>query len=343
MTSVSGEFRISNDALDDPAELRRRMADEGYLFIKGLQNRNQVMSLRRDMLGVMMRAGWLVEGTDPMDGIADISRRCAEGDAEYTPVYHEVYKLQSFHESGHWPEVVEVIEKIVDGPVLPHPCKIARLWFPQYTDHTTPVHQDFVHFQGSFDTWTSWSPVGDCPVELGPLALIPGSHKVNKVMDHHFSLGAGSLAIETDDLTGEWLSNDFEAGDTLLFHSLTVHQALPNITEDRIRVSLDNRFQAFGIPIAEQMLVPHLSNLTKGYGWKDVYESWSSDALQYYWQEYDLEVLAKIETWAEIGFNEAVELAKGGDTRARLQLERIVKRDLGGERTERAAQVLADL
>ena len=51
---------------------------------------------------------------------------------------------------------------------MPHPMKITRLWFPQYTDHTTPFHQDFVHFQSNLEVITVWTPVGDCPMELGP-------------------------------------------------------------------------------------------------------------------------------------------------------------------------------
>ena len=154
MSRVAGPFRVSNDILDDPAALRERIADEGYLFLRGLQDKDKLRALRRDMLEVMMAGGWLVAGTDPSDGIASIEARCAEGDVEYTGVYHDVYKLESFHRSGHWDEIVDVIAKIVDGHVLPHPSKIARLWFPQYTEHTTPIHQDFVHFQGSYDTYT---------------------------------------------------------------------------------------------------------------------------------------------------------------------------------------------
>jgi hypothetical protein len=37
-------------------------------------------------------------------------------------------------------------------------------------------------------------------------------------------------------------------GDALIFPSLTVHQALPNLTQDRLRVSLDNRYQALSQP-----------------------------------------------------------------------------------------------
>ena len=54
------------------------------------------MALRRDMLEVIEQGGWLMPGTDPMDGIADPAKGCAEGDPEYTDVYCEVYKLSRF-------------------------------------------------------------------------------------------------------------------------------------------------------------------------------------------------------------------------------------------------------
>ena len=169
------ELRVSNDAMNDSGELRRRILDEGYLFFKKLQSPDKLANLRREMLTVIQQGGWLVAGTDPMDGIADISRQCTEGDVEYTDVYHEVYKLESFHRSAHEPEVLDMMAKVIGKPVLPHPQKIARIWFPKYTAHTTPVHQDFVHFQGNFETYTCWAPVGDCPIELGGLAVYFGN------------------------------------------------------------------------------------------------------------------------------------------------------------------------
>ena len=42
-----------------------------------------------------------------------------------------------------------------------------------------------------------WSPVGECPIELGPLAVLPGSHKIGRVREHHFSLGAGGQALNS--------------------------------------------------------------------------------------------------------------------------------------------------
>ena len=342
MAEVLKELRVSNDAMHDPETLRYRISEEGYLFFKRLQDPDKLWALRREMLTTLQAGGWLVAGTDPMDGIADISRQCTEGDSEYTDVYHEVYKLEAFHRSGHWHEVVDMVEKIVGREVLPHPQKIARLWFPKYTAHTTPVHQDFVHFQGNFQTYTCWAPVGDCPIALGGLAVLPGSHKINKVMDHHFSLGAGSLCVNEDELSGEWHSTDYEVGDTLIFPALTIHKALPNLTEDRLRVSLDNRYQAVDDPIAEHMLEPHL-DIFNALKWEHVYQNWESDELKYYWKDRDLRVLPRDFSYGDKGFQEALELARGGDERAILHLNRAIKRDATTELAQRAAAVLQEV
>ena len=341
MTVGFQEFRVSNDAIDDPEELRRRIDAEGYLFFRALQDPDKLWALRRDILAVCREGGWLREGTDLTAGIAETAHRCTEGDLEYAKVYHEVYKLESFHRAGHWPEVLAMMQQVIGGPVLPHPQKIARLWFPQYAEHTTPIHQDFVHFQGTYQTYTCWTPVGDCPRELGGLAVLPGSHRIDAVHDHHFSLGAGSLAIVPEQLKGQWVTTDYEIGDTLIFGSLMVHQALPNRTADRLRISLDNRYQRLDQPIAAHMLLPHLRThheLT----WDEVYRDWGSPELQYYWRDLDLEVLPKDESWGARGFEEALSLARHGDPGARHHLTRLLKRDPDSDQARAAAAALRD-
>tara|TARA_B100000809_G_scaffold229825_1_gene243717 strand:+ start:1536 stop:2579 length:1044 start_codon:yes stop_codon:yes gene_type:complete len=339
------EFRVSNDALEDAGELRRRIDDDGYLFFRQLQDPGKLLDLRREMLTVMQEGGWLVADTDPSDGIANIDARCTEGDPEYTDVYHRVYSLESFHASGHWPEVLDVIEKVIGRPVMAQPQKVARLWFPKYTDHTTPIHQDFVHFQGSYDNLTCWTPVGDCPSELGGLAVLGGSHKVKRVLEHHFSLGAGSLHVdpsEHEELEDKWFSTNYLAGDTLIFPALTIHMALPNLTEDRLRVSLDNRYQAIDDPIAEHMLDPHLSNFNP-FGWEQVYQDWESDELKYYWKEQPVTVIPRDFSFSDRGFDEAIEMARSGNRHARHHLERFVRRVPDSPDGRRAAELLGEI
>src|SRR5690242_11999100 len=63
-------FRVSDDVLDDAAELRRRLDQEGYLFIRRLVDPEPLWELRAEMLAVLRDGGWLQPGTDPLDGVA---------------------------------------------------------------------------------------------------------------------------------------------------------------------------------------------------------------------------------------------------------------------------------
>ena len=97
-----------------------------------------------------------------------------------------------------------------------------------------------------------WLPLGDCPAEMGGLAIARGSHR-DGVRDFTVSNGAGAMEV-IDPLEGSWVAGPLEAGDVLIFHSLTVHKGLPNRT-DRLRISLDNRYQRASEPICERCRV----------------------------------------------------------------------------------------
>lgn len=342
MATTIKPFKISNDALDDTHELRRRLDDDGYLFVHGLLDATSLWDLRLQMLQVLQEGGWLQAGSHLADGIADVSKKCAEGDPEYIDVYRNVQRLEAFHRLAHAPSILTLMDKIIGEAVLPHPSKVARLWFPQNTLHTTPAHQDFVHFQGTYETYTCWTPVGDCPIELGPLAVLVGSHQSGEIYDHHFALGAGGLGLDTTQMPGEWVSSDFAIGDALIFPSRTVHQALPNVTADRLRVSLDNRYQAQSQPIAEHELHPHLSR-SSGQDWDDIYPYWQSSDLQYYWKDLDLQVVPSDTSRQTKAFDEALELARQGNELARPLLIRIVKRDPDSPQAVAAQEALRAL
>lgn len=327
------ELRVSNDAKNDPEELRRRIDKEGYLFFKQLLNPNNLLELRKQILTTLQEGGWLIAGTNPMDGIADVTQKCTEGDRKYTDVYHKVQKLEALHRSGHWPETLDMIEKIMDGPAMPFPHQVVRLWFPKYIEYTTPIHQDFVHFQGHFENLTVWAPIGDCPIELGGLAVIPGSHKIGKVLDHHFALGAGGLNIHVEEeatrhpeIASGWYTTNYEVGDTLIFPSLTIHKALPNVTEDQMRASLDNRYNPVGQPIAEHMLLPHLDNSGE-LTWEQIYEDWQFDDLKYFWRNYDNPLVPHNTDFYAKGFKDAVDQARAGAAYAIQRLKTIVQND----------------
>ncbi len=79
---------------------------------------------------------------------------------------------------------------------------------------------------------------------------------------------------------GRWRASGFEAGDAIIFHSMMVHKALPNVSTN-LRQSIDNRYQAVHEPIVEASLLPYASVMP----WEEIYAGWSSDRYKYYWKD----------------------------------------------------------
>lgn len=276
-------FHDSTPLLTDPSALREQAAREGYLFFAGLLPREPVLQTRREILEICAQHGFLAEGRALEEAVAAPGVRFREGDPKYMAAYDEIQRLESFHTLAHQPPLLAALRSLFGEEVLVHPRNIARVMFPQNNVHTTPAHQDYVHIQGTEETWTAWIPLGDCPRELGGLEVLPGSHRFG-VLPVRSAYGAGGLGVETDSLGLEWAGGDLHNGDVLLFQSLCVHRGINNNTPDRVRLSVDYRYQGVSRPVTESSLLPHFNRLT----WDEIYRDWQSTEHQYYWRRYPL-------------------------------------------------------
>jgi ectoine hydroxylase-related dioxygenase (phytanoyl-CoA dioxygenase family) len=212
--------------------------------------------------------------------------RHVEPEPEYMAVYDQVMKLESFHALAHDPAMLAMYRELLGEAVLVHPRNIARIIFPRNTKFTTPAHQDYIHIQGTPETFTSWIPLGDCPREFGSLSILAGSHR-RGLLPTHAAYGAGGRGVDTEDLGLTWAEGDFRAGDFVLFHSHAVHRALDNTTSARLRLSVDYRYQGVSQPVVEGSLLPHFARLI----WDEIYTGWRSDRYQYYWRDLPLKVV----------------------------------------------------
>ena len=280
-------FAVSNDLVERPRELRARALQDGYVFCRGLLPEAPIMQVRRDISAILDAVGWLDAGTDPSDAISTQEARLI-GTPEFNPIYDAIQKLESFHTMAHHPALLQVAAGLLGERGMPQPSIIARVLFPDKLEYTTPPHQDFILVQGTPEVWTAWIPLGPCPVDLGGLAVLRGSHN-RGILPVHAEKGAGGLSVEAAWLDGDWVSSPFETGDTLFFHSKTVHRGLPNLAGNRIRLSVDYRYQKMADKIMVKNLGVHQGRVT----WEQVYAGWESDQFQYYWEGYEREVVEK--------------------------------------------------
>jgi ectoine hydroxylase-related dioxygenase (phytanoyl-CoA dioxygenase family) len=201
--------------------------------------------------------------------------------------YRAVQKLELFHTLPHHPKLLSLYRMLFGKEVLPHARHIARMITCHRGVFPTPPHQDFIHIQGTPQTWTCWFPLGNCPREMGSLTALRGSHRKGVVAVTPAN-GAGGLAAILCPNEIDWVEGDFEAGDILTFTSCTVHRALRSRHRDRIRLSCDLRYQALDEEIHEASLKPH-----GDYAWEELYAGWKNHDVQYYWKKHPL----RMATW----------------------------------------------
>ena len=278
-------FTVSNDILDQPDKLREQANKDGYLFFRGLIDADSINNLRQDFLEICHRHGWSKGGESLMKGIRT-GGPFMEGDDGYWPVLDEFQSMESFHAFAHHPAILDMCDTLFGEKTLVHPRNIGRIMFPENTKYTTPAHQDYIHIRGTEETYTGWIPLGTCPEYMGGLTVLEGSHR-SGVYPVKPAFGAGGLGIDTTPLEEDgltWVKGDYEIGDALFFHSHAVHKALPNQSPDRIRLSVDYRYQGWSKPVTEGSLLPHFNRMS----WDEIYKEWDSEQYQYYWNDFEL-------------------------------------------------------
>jgi len=253
MQEATQPYTVSNDIIGDAPALQSRLSADGYLFFKGCGPKEKLLAARRDVAGLLTAAGW-IDPRDPMSTRWSGAGPYTEGEQAYMDVYRKIIHLPSFKAVPEDSVFMQLMSKIVGGDAMLHRLRIGRITFPSNTGQTTAAHQDFHYIRGTPATYTVWQPLGDCPLDLGPLTVLPATHTkgfIEHSEDKSKKYASMGLTEAQLPASGPWLCNDFELGDFVLFHSYTIHKALPNLTSDRLRLSTDNRFQKAGDSISE--------------------------------------------------------------------------------------------
>jgi hypothetical protein len=285
MQSVT-PYEDATPLLNNPAALQQRAAEQGYLFFKGLLPSQPILHLRRLILDRCQARDWLAADSETMDGIPREGFSIVEGnDPEWLALYREILAMRDFHALAMHPAILGALTTLFGEQAIAHSRNIARIMFPRTEETTTPPHQDHFYIGGTQDTWTVWFPLGDCPKELGGLAIVQGSHREG-YLDVQPGRGAGGHQVQVpEDATWAW--DEMRCGDVLMLHSLCIHQGRDNVSGDRLRLSVDYRYQPISHPIRRDSMEPHMGGF--GESWEDLYAEWpGNDPLRYFWKQWDL-------------------------------------------------------
>lgn len=270
-----GPLRASGDALSDMKELRWRFEQDGYLYLPGLLNRSQVLEARLEMLKKLDAAGCLDPDHPMEDGVAHAEFENAfmlELTKDNPPLLSVLYDGP----------MMDLYRQFLGGEVRHFDYTWCRSKPPGETT-ATPPHYDIVFMgRGTQRLYTSWTPLGDMPIEMGGLMILENSHRFEEIKADYGSLdvdayctnypdaadiesgeklwqnpngGAYSLdAVATQaELGSRWLTTEYAMGDLLMFSMYTMHASMDNQT-NRIRLSTDTRYQLASEPVDERWI-----------------------------------------------------------------------------------------
>ena len=281
-----GALRTSIDVIDDREELHRRMASDGYLFLPGYLDREEVQAARTSSLERLAEQGIFAEGY-PLDDAVLKPGQLLRSAQDVPPGNKPLLKLVY---SG---RMIEFYQHFLAGPVT----HFDYTWFRSKSADPAAVsdpHCDVVYMSRgeTRNRYTSWTPLGDVPYEMGGLMILEGSHlqeelratygqtdvdlycenigdtaaimarakaenrdltSAEKEQITWSTMGAYCHSAETarNQVGGRWLTAEYEMGDLLIFTMYTMHTGNDNQT-NRLRISTDTRYQPASDTIDER-------------------------------------------------------------------------------------------
>ena len=271
---LDADLRDSSEHLDDPALLRHRLEQDGYLLIRKLRAPEQVDAARLQILKKMQSMGMLESGTELIAGVVNTGNQGqsttgvrANEDFRRLPAVQALFARAP---------VMDFFDKLLGGPSDTFDFQWMRVAGP---GAASTIHSDIVFMgRGTQQLYTCWTPIGDVSVEMGPVVLCLGSDKIDALRETYWKADVDRDLIEgyfskdpmemVNRFGCKWSTTEFSAGDVLIFGMHILHASLAN-KSNRYRLSVDARYQLATEPFDERWKGPAL---------KKHYNYWRSDA-----------------------------------------------------------------
>lgn len=271
--AMIAELPDSSGLLADPAALRSRLSEDGFVFLRGAIDAAAVHAGRTEVLARLQA----IDEIAPDKEIATGRSRRKELEPDLGRFWQSVSEGPVLRNASHGRDITRVMTAVAGETVRAQDYMFLRVGVP---GRATGVHYDYPFFARAHDrVWTVWMPLGDAPVERGPLVIVEGSHRFSDIIEPMIGFDVardttrkadlGVDALELARVRGtRLLSADFAAGDVVVFGMYLAHGSLDHHDESGVvRVSCDVRWQPARLPMDERYRGPNPAGTTgAGYG-----------------------------------------------------------------------------
>lgn len=251
-----GYMRDANELITNPEALRGRMAEDGYLLIRGLHAKHKVREVLHMMTGNLASNEVLDPRFPPEQCHVKAGARGA-----FLGGNRAMTRSRPFLDLVESPEIMRFFANYFSSDVLTFDYKWLRLVGP---GDFTGAHYDVVYMgRGTPNLLTCWTPITDVEYDRGPLAVLVGGNHEDRLVPTY-----GQMDVDRDHVTGafsndpiemvnlfggQWKTTEYKMGDVVIFGMHTLHGALNNVS-DRFRISTDCRYQRASEPVDERWI-----------------------------------------------------------------------------------------
>lgn len=247
-----GDLLDSGNVASDETEIARRFDRDGYLFLRGLLDTEDVIAARLEILTkyaiigeIDDRAPILEAVAGDRDGLAGANLRA------FTESVRTGARYEAVIDS---PRLLGVISHLLQAAAVPFTMRWPRLARP---GEGCGFHCDGPYMNRGTDRQLSaWIPLGQIEPSNGGLIVLEDSHQNEELRNGYLTMDAdrdGLVWLDSDPVAVQarygkrWLTTTYEPGDVLLFSMNTLHGAIDNASPTRsCRLSTDVRFYAEG-------------------------------------------------------------------------------------------------
>jgi len=243
--------------------LRDLLDERGYLFLRGVLPREQVLAAGAAIFGELAEQGLLDHRFPASYGVLRSGADLSHSDMADGPYDHRANEPLLKLLDG---PLRDLFALIMQRPVRYHDRVLVRVRDGREGSATWPHCDNVFMGRGTAQLLTAWIPLAPYPPEVGGLMVLEGSHRSRRVRDDYGLRDVDEYCANSpeatawlagdrwsgeftrspreaqDDIGGRWLTAAFEPGDLLTFTPLTLHGSTDN-RSNRVRISIDTRYQ----------------------------------------------------------------------------------------------------
>ena len=278
-----GTLRSSEDIFDDVPAQQQRLDEDGYLYLPGYLDIDEIRDVRTVIFDHLSKNGILDPTFPSYEGICKPDAPDTKLDYRTDGRSEFIQTCEPLRRVAFGGRMLQFWERFFGGPVT----YFDHIWFRAKRggqSKPTPPHCDSLYMgRGTPNVYTTWIPYVDVGYDMGGVMILEGSHRLAKVRDAYakrdidvycqnsedaqqiasgqkvfqktgeYSLDAIGTRAE---LQGRWLTAQFKMGDLLIFGIYTMHASCDNQTL-RMRISSDTRYQSALEPADERWVGSH--------------------------------------------------------------------------------------